>query len=56
LDQWQTCLYYRFFVGRRIGDKLASVVAKVISGDAAVLTAYLTDRIEQRVQRWPSAS
>jgi ferredoxin-NADP reductase len=43
-------------VGTRVGDKSLRVVVKVVAGNAFVLTAYLTDRIKQGMQLWPSAS
>jgi hypothetical protein len=52
----QARLYYRFCTGTRVGDKFLCVVVKIVPGDAFVLTAYLTDRIKQGVQSWPSAS
>jgi hypothetical protein len=47
-------LYYRHYVGTRVGDKWLSVVVKVKDGDAFILTAYLTDKIKQGVRLWPS--
>ncbi len=52
----QARLYYRHYVGTRVGDKFLCVVVKVRDADAFVLTAYLTDKIKQGVQLWPSAS
>ena len=46
-------LYYRFYLGTRVGDKYLCVVVKVRHADAFVLTAYLTDRIKKGVQLWP---
>ena len=37
-------LYYRYYVGTRVGDKFLCVVVKMEPDDAFVLTAYLTDR------------
>ena len=47
-------LYYRHYVGTRVGNKWLSVVVKVKGGDAFILTAYLTDKIKQGVRLWPS--
>jgi hypothetical protein len=47
-------LYYRFYLGTRVGDKWVCVVVKVAGEDAFVLTAYLTDRIKRGRQVWPS--
>jgi len=46
-------LYYRFYVGTRVGDKWLCVVVKATGEDAFVLTAYLTDRAKRGVQIWP---
>ncbi len=53
LSDPQARLYYRFYIGTRVGDKWLCVVVKVIGEDAFVLTAYLTDRIKGGVQIWP---
>lgn len=47
-------LYYRHYVGTRVGDKWLSVVVKVNDRDAFILTADLTDKIKQGVRLWPS--
>ncbi len=47
-------LYYRFYVGTRVGDKYVCVVVKVVSDDAFVLTAYLTDKTKKGTQIWPN--
>ena len=49
----QAHLYYRFYVGTRVGDKHLCVVVKVVGEDAFVLTAYLTDKVKKGVQIWP---
>jgi hypothetical protein len=49
----QARLYYRFYVGTRVGDKHLCVVVKVVGEDAFVLTAYLTDKVKKGVQIWP---
>lgn len=49
-------LYYRFYVGTRVGDRFMCVVVKVAGEDAFVLTAYLTDRIKRGRQVWPEGS
>ena len=53
LSDPQARLYYRYYVGTRIGDKYLCVVVKVIGDDAFVLTAYLTDTIKKGHQLWP---
>ncbi len=52
LSDPQARLYYRFYLGTRVGDKWLCVVVKVIGEDAFVLTAYLTDRIKGGVEIW----
>ena len=37
-------LYYRFYLGTRVGDKYLCVVVKVLVEDAFVRTAYLADK------------
>jgi len=49
-----THLYYRFYVGTRVGDKYLCVVAKLVDDDAFVLTAYLTDKMKKGTMIWPS--
>ena len=49
-------LYYRYYLGTRVGDKWFCVVVKVMDQDAFVLTAYLTDKIKRGVQIWPRGS
>ncbi len=49
----QARLYYRFYIGTRVGDKYLCVVVKISRDDAFVLTAYLTDRVKRGVQIWP---
>ena len=46
-------LYYRFYVGTRVGDKYLCVVVKVQSADAFVVTAYLTDKVKKGNLLWP---
>lgn len=46
-------LYYRFYLGTRVGDKHLCVVVKVLPEDAFVLTAYFTDGVKRGVQIWP---
>lgn len=52
----QSHLYYRFYVGTRVGDKYLCVVVKVREADAFVLTAYLTDKLKRGVLLWPRKS
>jgi hypothetical protein len=53
LSDPQARLYYRFYLGTRVGDKYLCVVVKVVGEDAFVLTAYLTDKVKRGVQVWP---
>ena len=46
-------LNYRFYFGRRVGDKWLCVVVKYAQEDAFVLTAYLTDKPKKGTQIWP---
>jgi hypothetical protein len=50
----QARLYYRYYVGTMVGDKFLCVVVKFGGSDAFVLTAYLTDKMKNGVQVWPS--
>ena len=45
-------LYYRFYMGTRVGDKFLCVVVKLTDDDAFVLTAYLTDRVKRGMVVW----
>lgn len=47
-------LYYRFFVGTKVGDKHLCVVVKVLPANAFVITAYLTDKVKRGEQLWPT--
>ncbi len=53
LSDPQARLYYRYYVGTRVGDKYLCVVVKVSRDDAFLVTAYLTDRVKRGVQIWP---
>ena len=46
-------LYYRFYLGTRVGDKHLCVVVKMADNDAFVLTAYLMTRPAGGRQLWP---
>ena len=46
-------LYYRFYLGTRVGDKYLCVIVKLGGEDAFVVTAYLTDRAKRGVLIWP---
>jgi myo-inositol-1-phosphate synthase len=46
-------LYYRYYLGTKVGDKYLCVVVKVSLNDAFVLTAYLTDKIKKGEILWP---
>ena len=53
LSDSQARLYYRFYIGTRVGDKYLCVVVKVLGEDAFVLTAYFTNKVKRGVQLWP---
>ena len=52
LSDAEARLYYRFYVGTRVGDKYLCVVVKVQSADAFVVTAYLTDKVKKGNLIW----
>ena len=45
-------LYYRFYIGTKVGNKYLCVVVKTVNKDAFVLTAYLTDSIKKGEIIW----
>ena len=47
-------LYYRFYVGTKVGDKYLCVIVKVSGDDAFVVTAYLTDAVKKGRVIWAS--
>jgi hypothetical protein len=47
-------LYYRWYLGTRVGAKFVCVVVKFGPEDAFVLTSYLTDRMKRGTVLWPS--
>lgn len=49
-------LYYRFYHHTMVGGKHMCVVVKILSGDAFVVTAYLTDRVKKGTLLWPKKS
>ena len=49
----QAQLYYRYYLGTRVGDKYLCVIVKFTEADAFVLTAYLTDKIKRGAPLWP---
>jgi hypothetical protein len=49
-------LYYRFYLGTRVGDKYLCVVVKFGVSDAFVLTAYLTDKPKKGDLLWHAES
>lgn len=53
LSDAQARLYYRFYIGTRIGNKYLCVVVKVLDTDVFVVTAYLTDKVKKGRQLWP---
>lgn len=56
LSDAEAHLYYRFYLGTRVGDKFMCVVVKIRGSDAFVLTAYLTDRVKKGLVLWPKKS
>ena len=48
-------LYYRLYLGSRVGDKHLCVVVKVADNDAFILTAYLVTRPTGGKQLWPKS-
>jgi hypothetical protein len=55
LSDSQARLYYRLYLGTRVGDKYLCVVVKLTAEDAFVLTAYLTDQVKRGVRIWPKS-
>jgi len=53
LSDPQARLYYRLYVGTRVGNKHLCVVVKMLEADAFVVTAYLTDKVKKGRQLWP---
>ena len=53
LSDPDTRLYYRYYLGTRVGDKYLCVIVKLGGEDAFVVTAYLTDRVKRGVLIWP---
>jgi hypothetical protein len=45
-------LYYKFYVGTKVGDKYLCVVVKIVKQNAFILTAYLTDTIKKGEIIW----
>lgn len=56
LSDEQARLYYRFYLGTRVGNKHLCVVVKDVDGDAFVITAYLTDSVKKGRVLWPRES
>lgn len=50
----QVQLYYRYYELTKVGGKWLCVVVKQLADDAFVITAYLTDKVKQGVELWPS--
>ncbi len=46
-------LYYRYYVGTRVGDKWLCVVVRVGEVDSFVITAYLTNEPKRGELLWP---
>lgn len=55
LSDPQARLYYRLYLGTRVGDKHLCVVVKVAENDAFVLTAYLMTKPAGGRQLWPKS-
>ncbi len=49
-------LYYRYYLGTRVGDKFLCVVVKMTDNTAFVLTAYLTDKPKRGQLIWSEKS
>ncbi len=49
-------LYYRFYHRTMVGGKHLCVVVKILSDDAFVVTAYLTDCVKKGTRLWPKES
>jgi hypothetical protein len=47
-------LYYRYYMGTRIGDKWLCIVVKDDDNDSFVLTAYFTNKIKKGEIIWQS--
>ena len=47
-------LYYRHYEGTPVGSKWLCVVVKYLEEDGFIITAYLTDKLKQGEQLWPS--
>ena len=56
LSDTESHLYYRFYVGTRVGDKYLCVVVKIWQKEAFILTAYLTDAMKKGNLVWPKKS
>ena len=52
LSDSEARLYYRYYVGTRVGDKYLSVVVKLRAADAFVVTAYMTDKVKAGKVLW----
>ena len=53
LSDAEAHLYYRFYLGTKVGDKFLCVVVKVLPHDAFVITGYLTDTLIKGRMIWP---
>ena len=51
----QARLYYRLYMGTRVGDKHLCVAVKVADNDAFILTAYLVRQLAGGRQLWPKS-
>lgn len=56
LSDAEAHLYYRFYLGTRVGDKHLCVVVKLAQNDAFVLTAYLIGKPSRGKQIWPRSA
>jgi hypothetical protein len=48
----QARLYYRYYLGSRVGDKFLCVVVTIKENDAFILTAYMTDKVKKGTVLW----
>ena len=55
LSDLEARLYYRFYVGTRVGDKHLCVVVKLAQNDAFILIAYLVAKPTGGTQIWPKS-
>lgn len=49
-------MYYRHLAQTTVGPKYLCVVVKIRTGDAFVVTAYLTDKVKKGRVLWPNTA